>query len=132
MSEIVKSEAKNIVALRNNADSALMIPKPFEQEIFLFETYIAGTSFIEDIEEISKKLDKNERLDFYREPNNKHDNNAIVIKNSKGLKLGYVPRVDNIVFSRLMDAGKLLFGKIESIEIKGDWVEITIRIFLKE
>ncbi len=39
---------------------------------------------------------------------------------------------DNIIFSRLMDAGKLLFGRITNKEVKGKWVKIDIRIFLHE
>lgn len=57
---------------------------------------------------------------------------AIVIKNVDGVKIGYVPRDDNAVFSRLMDAGKLLFGKISSKERKGKWLRIQIRIYLHE
>ncbi|MBR1640913.1 MAG: hypothetical protein IJ683_01080 [Butyrivibrio sp.] len=34
-------------------------------------------------------------------------------------KLGYVPEKDNIVFARLMDAGKLLKAKITQINQKG-------------
>lgn len=47
-------------------------------------------------------------------------------------KIGYVPKLDNAVFSRLMDAGKLLFGKIAAKETKGTWVKIDINIYLHE
>lgn len=57
---------------------------------------------------------------------------AIVIKNSDGVKVGYVPREDNVIFSRLMDAGKLLFGKITDKESKGKWLKLKIGIYLHE
>ena len=48
------------------------------------------------------------------------------------VKIGYVPKEDNIVFSRLMDAGKLLFGKITAKALKGKWLKINIGIYLHE
>lgn len=57
---------------------------------------------------------------------------TIVIKNTDGVKVGYVPREDNVIFSRLMDAGKLLFGKITHKEMKGKWLNIKIKIYLHE
>ena len=48
------------------------------------------------------------------------------------VKIGYVPKADNIVFSRLMDAGKLLYGKVISKEILDNWIKINIEIYLHE
>lgn len=104
----------------------------YERDIFLFDTFIAGTTHIEGIEELAQYLNVNDKLDFYREPHNRFDPQAIVIKNSNGVKIGYVPREDNVVFSRLMDAGKLLFGKITAKETKGKWIKIKIGIYLHE
>ena len=109
-----------------------MIPKPFEQEIFLFDTYVAGTTHVENIDALEQDLDKGVRLDFFREPNTKYDSRAIVIKTQGGEKIGYVPKQDNVIFARLMDAGKLLFGKIESKEKKGSWLKINIKVYLQE
>ena len=69
---------------------------------------------------------------FFREPENPYDAQAIVIKTTDSVKIGYVPRQDNVIFARLMDAGKLLFGKITEKEKKGKWVRISIDIFLHE
>ena len=56
---------------------------------------------------------------------------TIVIKNEHSVKIGYVPMEDNVVFSRLMDAGKLLFGKITQKEMKGKWLKIKMGIYLR-
>ena len=61
---------------------------------------------------------------------NKFDMNAIMIKTEKGIKIGYVPEKDNVVFARLMDAGKLLRARIKSVEKKHDFSKISIGIFL--
>lgn len=132
MSNMIKSDSGSLVSLLHGNHNEISIPKPFERDIFLFDTYIAGTSHITGIEDLEPHLNVGDRLDFFREPDNAYDKQAIVIKNLDGVKIGYVPRRDNVVFSRLMDAGKLLFGKIKSKEIKGKWVQIKIEIYLHE
>ena len=45
-------------------------------------------------------------------------------------RIGYVPEKDNIVFARLMDAGKLLVAYINKIDVKGTFFHISIGIHL--
>ena len=132
MGNLIKPENGGLVSLLHSTNGEIVIPKPFEQEIFLFDTYVAGTTHVENIDALEQDLDKGVRLDFFREPNNKYDSRAIVIKTQGGEKIGYVPKQDNVIFARLMDAGKLLFGKIESKEKKGSWVKINIKVYLQE
>ncbi|HQC82586.1 MAG TPA: HIRAN domain-containing protein [Bacillota bacterium] len=132
MSDIVKKDDNGLVSLLHGKGGGLSIPKPFERDIFLFYTHVAGTTHIEGIEELEPHLNIDDRLDFFREPDNRYDKRAIMIKNADGIKIGYVPREDNIVFSRLMDAGKLLYGRIAEKEVRGTWVKINIKIFLHE
>lgn len=132
MSDIVKKDDNGLVSLLHGKGGGLSIPKPFERDIFLFYTHVAGTTHIEGIEELEPHLNIDDRLDFFREPDNRYDKRAIMIKNADGIKIGYVPREDNIVFSRLMDAGKLLYGRIAEKEVRGSWVKINIKIFLHE
>ncbi|ATD29821.1 restriction endonuclease [Macrococcus sp. IME1552] len=130
MQEIDKPNDHGLMHLIHNKN--LTVPLPFAREIFLFDTYIAGTSHIEGLEELYAYLMVGSLLNFYREPDNPYDAQAIMIKNADGVKLGYIPKADNIIFSRLMDAGKLLFGKISSKSMNGNWVKIKIDIFLKD
>lgn len=132
MSNIVKKDGMDIISLIHGSNGELSIPKPFERDIFLFDTIIAGTSYIAGFEELEPLLELGENLNFYREPNNPYDTEAILIKTKNDIKIGYVPKRDNIIFARLMDAGKLLYGKIESKEIIGEWRKISIKVFLKE
>ena len=71
-------------------------------------------------------------MDFFREPDNYYDEKAVVIRNKNGVKIGYIPMEDNALFSRLMDAGKMLFGKITNKEMKGKWLKLDIDIYLHE
>ncbi len=132
MNDIIKHPTKEVVGLLHKKEKGLIIPKPFERDIFLFDTYVAGTTHIEGIDELEPYLNMGDKLEFFREPDNYYDKRAIVIKTENGVKIGYVPKRDNIIFSRLMDAGKLLFGKITSKEKKGSWLKIYIKVFLQE
>jgi hypothetical protein len=53
-----------------------------------------------------EKIEIGTTLHFVREPDNKYDELAILVKDKEGNKMGYVPRYDNPVLARLMDAGK--------------------------
>lgn len=132
MGDLVKTGSSGLVGLPHGKNGEISIPKPFEKDIFLFDTYVAGTTHIEGIEELEPHLNVDDRLAFFREPDNRYDTQAIVIKTVDGVKIGYVPKQDNVIFARLMDAGKLLFGKITSKEKKGSWVKIYIKVFLHE
>ena len=132
MSDLITTETGGLMSLLHNQNGELAVPKPFEKDIFLFDTHIAGTSHIDGIEELEAHLNEDDKLDFFREPDNKYDKRAIVIKTIDGVKIGYVPRYDNAIFSRLMDAGKLLFGRISSKEGSGRWVRINIKVYLHE
>ena len=129
---MIKSTESGLVGLLHENNNGLSIPIPFERDIYLFDSHVAGTTFISGIKELEPHLNINDRLDFFREPDNEYDPKAIVIKTVNGVKIGYVPKDDNLIFSRLMDAGKLLFGRITNKEIKGNWVKIDIKIFLHE
>jgi hypothetical protein len=58
-------------------------------------------------------LQAGERVVLEREPDNRHDANAILILNTVGDELGYVPREDAGVMAPLLDAG--------------GWVEATVK-----
>ena len=132
MDYLTKEEKSGLVSLLHGKNGEVSMPKPFERDIFLFDTYVAGTSHVEGIKELEPHLQIGDRMAFFREPENPYDAQAIVIKTTDGVKIGYVPRQDNVIFARLMDAGKLLFGKITEKEKKGKWVRISIDIFLHE
>jgi len=57
---------------------------------------------------------------------------VIVIINLGGVKTGYIPKADNVIFSRLMDVGKLLFARIAFEVMTGKWLKIKITVSLHE
>lgn len=86
---------------------------PLMNEIFLSFTDIAGTRYV-DNQDVFKRLEKNDPLLLEREANNEYDSNAIKVLTMDGKKLGYIPKRDNDIFCRLMDAGKILHARVYS------------------
>ena len=107
---------------------------PFVQEIFLLECEIAGTGFVKDIEAKTKAFSEGAVVSLLREADNKYDALAIRIDNADGSKLGYVPRKKNEVLARLLDGGKMLYGKVTGTEFSecSNWVTINVKIYMKD
>lgn len=125
--EIIKTETGSLVSTIDKHGVGEML-KPLIQEIHLFDSYVAGTTHLDD-KSVLDEIKAGDRLNLMRE-DNKHDEHAILIITESGKKLGYVPEKDNIIFSRLMDAGKKLIAKIKKIEKKGSFNQISIGIYL--
>ncbi len=103
--------------------------KPLSHEILLFDSYVAGTTHIKD-ESVFDDIKGGDKLILQREPENRFDDNAILVLDSKRRKLGYIPEKDNVVFARLMDAGKYLIAKVDRMETKRSFRQINISIYL--
>lgn len=133
MHDLDKNGSKDLlIDLYHKHDESVDLISPFKQEIYLFDTVIAGTSHIDNIWELEKLIEVDKRVKFFREADNIYDKKAIKVELETGDKIGYIPKSDNEIFSRLMDAGKLLFGKITHKDRKGNWLKINIKIFLEE
>ena len=123
---VVQNGELTVLTQNGGLDNVL---KPLIKEIKLFDSYIAGTSYLKD-KSVFDEIELNDKLVLKRE-DNKFDDKAIMIFTESGKKLGYVPEKDNVIFSRLMDAGKLLIARITSIKKRSEsYTQIGIDIFL--
>ena len=127
---IVKIDPKYLEIVRTSLTNK-GLPKPFIQEVELLDCNVAGTSFL-DLDDIEPKLKKHQLLMLKREPNNEYDSNAIIILTEEGQKLGYVPQEKNEVLSKLMDAGKLLFGRLDEKNWVDGWLKLDIQVYLRD
>jgi len=127
---IVKIDPKYLEIVRTSLDKT-GLPKPFVQEVELLNCNIAGTTFI-DLKDIEPNLKNNQLLVLKREPKNEYDDKAILILTEDGQKLGYVPQERNEILSRLMDAGKLLFGRLDEKNWVGRWLRLDIQVYLRD
>ncbi len=123
------------------------LPDPFERDVFLLGTDVAGTSYRENIAEIFAILEEGDPIALIREPENPYDEYAIRLEIDRadseeaaarigayeGTMVGYVPRgVKNKIFSRLMDAGKLLFAVVRAKEEINGYFRIVVKVYLKD
>lgn len=124
--ELTKAQS-GVVALVDSHEIGDVL-KPLIREIHLFDTYIAGTTQLKE-PEVLEHVKAGDMLNLKRE-DNKFDDMAILVLNDVGQKLGYVPEKDNVVFARLLDAGKLLKAKVTGVEQKSGFHMIRIGIYL--
>ena len=125
--ELIRSEEGGLVeAIGGQGIGELL--KPLTRKIHLFDTYVAGTSYLED-RTVLDELKEGDGLVLLREEN-KFDDNAILILTENRQKIGYVPEKDNRIFARLMDAGKLLTAKVAAVGQRGSFPQIRIGIYL--
>ena len=127
---IVKIDPKYLEFVRTSLDEE-GLPKPFVREVELLNCNIAGTTFL-DLNEIEPDLKKHQLLMLIREPKNENDDKAILILTEDGQKLGYVPKKKNEVLSNLMDAGKLLFGRLNKKTWIDTWLKLDVQVFLRD
>ena len=127
---IVKIDPKYLEFVRTSLDEK-GLPKPFVREVELLNCNIAGTTFL-DLDEVEPELEKHQLLMLKREPKNKNDDKAILILTEDGQKLGYVPKKKNEVLSNLMDAGKLLFGRLNKKIWVDTWLKLDVQVFLRD
>ncbi len=129
MSDIIKFDPTTLEIFQRAGGAA---PMPFSRDILLLETHIAGTSYLDDPEGLATHINAGERLAMKREPTNEHDENAILIFTEQGEKAGYLPRAQNEVIARLMDAGKLIFAQIDEFHFEGNWLCVNIKVYMKD
>ena len=141
---ILKPDETELVSLLNSG-SGVSLPLPFEQDIFLYGTEIAGAQYPENIDELYEMLKIGDILALVREPDNPYDEYAVRIdvdvdgipgyepsQLSPNLKLGYVPRAFNKPFARLMDAGKLLYGVVRDKQLFAGYHKIVVKIYMRD
>ena len=119
---------ENVIARSIAGGTISSVVEPLIRQIHLFDTYVSGTMFIDE-KDVLEKLSNGQEVSLEREKN-KFDENAVAILTSDRKKIGYIPEEDSAIFARLMDAGKLLRGRISSIGNECGLTKIVVGIFL--
>ncbi len=127
MANELTTKESNTVSVLGKHDLGDII-KPLIREIHLFDSFVAGTTYLED-QSVLESIEVGDELSLMRE-DNRYDDNAILVLTAEKQKLGYIPRKDNVVFARLMDAGKLLKAKISDLDQEGSFTQISVGIYL--
>ena len=72
-----------------------------------------------------------DRLELVREPDNRHDPNAIRVE-WRGHKLGYVPRRENQAVAAAIDQGDRLLARIARLtEHPNPWRRVEFEVFIE-
>ena len=111
--------------------AARRAPAAAPREIRLVGTHVAGTAYY-DAEAAVGRLRPGQRLALRRQPGNRYDALAIEVLGPGGHKLGYVPRRRNEIPARLLDAGKRLSARTESIDRRGNWLNVRVSLYLED
>ena len=127
MGKLIKVDSS--LTIMNSADMNEYL-KPMSRDILLFSSKISGTYKLKDKTPLLK-LTIGEKL-FFKHVESKYESSLISISNKNNELVGYIPEVDSLIFSRLMDAGKMLFGVVKSISHSTSTPIYDIDIFLKD
>ena len=125
--ELITTDGGSLVAAAREKGLGELF-QPLIREIHLFDTWVAGTTHLED-PSVLDTVREGDKLTLRRE-DNKFDEHAILIFTGENRRLGYIPEKDNLVFARLMDAGKSLTARVKKHEMRGSFHQITIGICL--
>lgn len=101
--------------------------------IYLLQTFVRGFRFYKGLE-VLDQMNEGDLLELVREPDNLHDERAIALHFNKN-KIGYVPREDNDMLSKLMDAAVIpLQAEITHLKKEARaWENVHIAVYvLKE
>lgn len=101
------------------------------RDVFLYGCELAGSQYLDLEDHVVPKLHENDPLALMREPNNEFDEHAISVYTTGGLKLGYLPRSNNLILSRLMDEGNLLFGKTKTFHWDGKRLYLVVKVYMR-
>lgn len=146
---MLRPDERDLLRAINRPDGAGPLPVPFEREIYLASLVVVGTYYVQNIGSIFQTIEVDDPIRLVREPDNPYDEYAVRVETANAEKLGYCPspgltfsgddklgyisRANNKLIARLMDAGKLIYGRVRLKElINGSYYKILIRVFMKD
>lgn len=127
--ELTLTGQQNLLDIIHGAQSDVPM-NPFDKEIRLATFMVAGTLYGEQLRGLAIKLKPGSEVKLYREPANPDNTYAIRVE-AVGKKLGYVPTGVSEIPANLMDAGKLLYGKVNQCSIGYAGADIMVDLYMR-
>ncbi len=109
----------------------LLCPPAFAEtvKILVQSSPLAGSQFYA-LSEAWPQIKPGDRLTLTREPENRHDRNAIRV-DWNGLQLGYVPRAENRAVAAALDRGEKLEARVSKLrEAHDPWQRVVFEVYL--
>lgn len=97
----------------------------------IMRTKVAGTSHLENYDEVIGSLEPQSLLILRREPENAYDPSAIALYTIDDLKAGYIPAESNELLGHFLDAGIPVYAKVISVQDHGNWANVQIFLYLE-
>ena len=98
--------------------------------VLVQQSPLAGSQYYA-VGEQWQALQVGDHLDLIREPDNRHDRNAIRVE-WRGQQLGYVPRASNRSIAAALDAGDRLSARVSSVsDNKNPWQRVAFEVFIE-
>ena len=104
---------------------------PKSKEICLLTFTVAGTTFCKEFDKKDGDFIEAGMMLTVKREDNKHDENAIALY-VDDIKIGYVPKAQNIVLAKLLDGGKILVARVDKADYKDGWEKIIACISMLE
>ena len=100
-----------------------------EVKILVQSSPLAGFQYHEG-KELWPQMKVGDALALKREPDNKHDRNAVRVE-WQGHMLGYVPRKDNTAVARFLDRGAKLEARIVRMQdSRNPWDRVLFEVYV--
>ncbi len=98
-------------------------------KILVQSSPLAGSQFYA-VTRVWNEIRPGDRLTLTREPDNRHDRNAIRV-DWNGQQLGYVPRAENRAVARALDTGEKLEARVSKLRDDPDpWRRVEFEVYL--
>jgi hypothetical protein len=98
-------------------------------KILVQSSPLAGSQYYA-VAQVWHAIRPGDRLTLTREPDNRHDRNAIRV-DWNGQQLGYVPRAENRAVARALDAGEKLEARVSKLRDDPDpWQRVEFEVYL--
>ncbi len=98
-------------------------------KILVQSSPLAGSQFYA-VARVWDEIRLGDKLKLTREPENRHDPNAIRV-DWNGQQLGYVPRAENRTVARAMDSGERLEARVSKLRTDPNpWRRVEFEVYL--
>ena len=103
-----------------------IVPKEYKE---IYSGFVAGYQYYSGTE-IEHRFSVNDKLELVREPANRFDERAVAI-HFKGIKIGFIPMIDNSVLTNMIDQKIPLTAKIKAINKKNPtWERVEVSVYI--
>ncbi len=112
--------------------AALLLAPPAlaeEVKVLVQSSPLAGSQFYA-LSRAWKEIRPGDKLLLKREPDNRHDANAIRVE-WNGQQLGYVPRAENRALAAAMDRGERVEARVTALRrARNPWQRVEFEVYL--